>query len=73
MKSEIRPRGHSKPPLGKVQILPNGVVDERNHDEQFVIEEKHEEYDNFDKNSYFASSLDDHDRRYDFDSVKEKM
>ena len=43
-------------------ILPSGVIDERNHDDQFIIKEQIEEYENFDKNSYFASSLDDHDR-----------
>ena len=71
-RSEIRPQVHSKkPPIGRVVILPNGVIDERNHD-QYIIKEQLEEYDNFDKNSYFASSLDDHDKIY-IDSMKEKM
>ena len=72
VRSEIRPQVHSKkPPIGRVVILPNGVIDERNHD-QYIIKEQLEEYDNFDKNSYFASSLDDHDKIY-IDSMKEKM
>ena len=54
-------------------ILPNGVIDERHAGKNHVIEEWFEEYDNFDKNSYFASSLDDHDRKYDLDSAREKM
>ena len=32
-RSEVRPQAHSKkPPIGRVVILPNGVIDERNHD-----------------------------------------
>ena len=31
--SEVRPKINSrKPPLGKITVLPLGVVDERNHD-----------------------------------------
>jgi len=75
--SEVRPKINSrKPPLmplGKISILPLGVVDERNHDSTFIIHEQHAEYDNFDKNSYFASSFDDHDKLYDMDSGKDKM
>ena len=72
--SEIRPKLYQKkPPLGKVVMLPNGVIDERDHDDQYIIKEQLEEYDNFDKNSYFASSLDDHDKHYEMDSAKEKM
>ena len=74
VRSEVRPIQNKKPPAGpgRVVMLPNGVIDERNHD-QYIIREQLEEYDNFDKNSYFASSLDDHDKQYDVDSMKEKM
>ena len=71
--SEVQPKGHSaRPPLGKVTMLKSGVIDTRNHNEQNSLEQI-EEYDNFDKNSYFASSFDDHDRMIEFDSQKEKM
>ena len=57
-----------------MSILPNGVIDERNLDAgQYVIPEHADEYDNFDNNSFFASSLDDHDRQNDNQSLKEKM
>ena len=75
--SEVRPKWHQKPSVGfkgKVVILPNGVIDERSHEAgQFVIPEHADEYENFDSNSFFPSSLDDHDRQYEDDSVKEKM
>ena len=61
--SEVRPSKLNRVAgPGKVLILPNGVIDDRDHDQPFVIKEQIEEYDNFDKNSYFASSLDDHDK-----------
>jgi len=73
IQSEVRPKltSFKKPPQGKVIILPNGVIDDRHQDDRLVIEEQFEEYDNFDRNSYFASSLDDHDKKYD--EQKEKM
>ena len=55
-------------------MLPNGVIDVRNHKDPNEIKEQYEEYENFDKNSYFASSLDDHDKQYmENFSVKDKM
>lgn len=73
-------RNSAKPPLGpdrganKIIILPNGVVDERENFEENVIQEHEAEYDNFDRNTYFASSFDDHDRFQDInDSQKDKM
>ena len=46
-------------------MLPTGVIDTRNHkDNRAAIEEQYEEYENFDKNSYFGSSFDDHDKEY---------
>ena len=55
-------------------MLPLGVVDNRNHKDPFEIKEQFEEYENFDRNSYFASSLDDHDKQYIEEvSMKDKM
>ena len=76
MHSEVRPKhAFGKPPLGqgKVVMLPTGVVDARNHKDPFIIKEQFEEYENFDKRSYFASSLDDHDKQYmEDESIREK-
>ena len=60
--SEIKPKKlHGKPPLGRasekqiglVELLPNGVIDQRDHNEDFVIPEHADEYGNFDNNSFF--------------------
>ena len=72
-RSEARAKvGFSKFQPGRVTMLPYGVVDDRQHKDPFVIKEQFEEYANFDKTSYFASSLDDHDRYIEIDSAKEK-
>ena len=74
IQSEQRLKAAHKPPLapGKIVILPNGIIDER-HLNNKVIQEHADEYQNFEGNSFFASSLADHDRYFEIDSTKEKM